>query len=271
MLLLREYEMGRDPEITKGMKGLYVYDNSDYRELNMVGIFQDLDNAESMMGIYENKGGYVIPVMVRKDGTIGDGGPGNHVMVHDGGMEIRTDDVIVCGYNRSTSKEEFYYEWIMIVGTIYDDETERYGHMEYPVSLRLAADEIQVRNEPDEFDMDDSSTAQEWIRKATEKEIEEFVRRVNLDGREEIVTPIRKWMERRKGVPLKPLDKVLVRDSDDGSWEPAFFIRFTPGKKYPYLVRTITDEWYRRCIPLEGNERLAFTEEKPADDEEKKD
>lgn len=268
MLLLREYEMGRDPEITKGTRGLYIHKDNDYRELSMVGIRKPMGDAELVMGLYEDKEGYIVPVNVSKAGMIGSD---IHVMVHDDSIEIRPDDVIVCGYNRSTSKTELYYEWIMIVGAIYDDETERYGHMEYPVSLRLAADEIQARDEPDELDADGSSTAQEWIRKATGKEIEEFVRRANLDGREEIVTPIREWMERRRGIPLKPLDKVLVRDSDDDSWEPAFFIRFAPGKEYPYLARTITDEWYKRCIPLEGNESLAFTEEKPADDEEKKD
>lgn len=56
-------------------------------------------------------------------------------------------------------------------------------------------------------------------------------------------------------VKLKPFDKVLVKDSTYGSWEPAIFWK----KVYvidlhPYMV--IGGKRYRFCEPYEGNEHF---------------
>ena len=53
---------------------------------------------------------------------------------------------------------------------------------------------------------------------------------------------------------LKPFDKVLVRDFDNGIWDIAFFSRLFDGKHFKCL-----DVSYTQCIPYEKNEHLLGT------------
>ena len=54
---------------------------------------------------------------------------------------------------------------------------------------------------------------------------------------------------------LKPFDKVLVKDSPYGSWEPALFWKKVDVKDlHPYKI--IGGKRYRYCEPYEGNEHL---------------
>ena len=53
---------------------------------------------------------------------------------------------------------------------------------------------------------------------------------------------------------LKPFDKVLVRDFDNGIWDIDFFSRLLDGKHFKCL-----DVSYTQCIPYEGNEHLLGT------------
>ena len=54
---------------------------------------------------------------------------------------------------------------------------------------------------------------------------------------------------------LKPFDKVLVKDSPYGSWEPALFWKKVDVKNlHPYKI--IGGKRYRYCEPYEGNEHL---------------
>lgn len=56
-------------------------------------------------------------------------------------------------------------------------------------------------------------------------------------------------------VELKPFDKVLVKDSPYGSWEPALFWKKVDVKDlHPYKI--IGGKRYRYCEPYEGNEHL---------------
>ena len=53
----------------------------------------------------------------------------------------------------------------------------------------------------------------------------------------------------------KPFDKVLVKDSPYGSWEPALFWKKVDVKDlHPYKI--IGGKRYRYCEPYEGNEHL---------------
>lgn len=54
---------------------------------------------------------------------------------------------------------------------------------------------------------------------------------------------------------LKPFDKVLVRDSDNASWQINLFSYNTTGY---YKYWTLTGGW-KQCIPFEGNEHLLGT------------
>ncbi len=55
---------------------------------------------------------------------------------------------------------------------------------------------------------------------------------------------------------LKPFDKVLVRCSNNGSWEPQFFADYRPKSKFPFVC---TYNSWTQCIPYEGNEHLSNT------------
>ena len=57
--------------------------------------------------------------------------------------------------------------------------------------------------------------------------------------------------------PLKPFDKVLVRDKEEDLWDINFFSHYKENEKYfPYAC---INTRYRFCIPYEGNEHLLGT------------
>lgn len=56
---------------------------------------------------------------------------------------------------------------------------------------------------------------------------------------------------------FKPFDKVLVRNSDNDIWRPAFFSRVIYGDK-PYTTIGNVGK-YTMCVAYEGNEELVFT------------
>lgn len=58
---------------------------------------------------------------------------------------------------------------------------------------------------------------------------------------------------------FKPFDKVLVRDSDHSKWECDIFSHL--GDKEGIFV--CISDWWRQCIPYEGNEHLVGTRDKP--------
>lgn len=71
------------------------------------------------------------------------------------------------------------------------------------------------------------------------------------------------WKKSKEQPPFKPFDKVLVRDTEEAIWLPAFFVR-DRGENFDwrYRVQSINIGKvlnYAECIPYEGNEHLAFT------------
>lgn len=57
---------------------------------------------------------------------------------------------------------------------------------------------------------------------------------------------------------FKPFDKVLVRDTDDDKWVPAFF-GYQDKSSENYQYKTAGGMGYKNCIPYEGNEHLCGT------------
>lgn len=58
---------------------------------------------------------------------------------------------------------------------------------------------------------------------------------------------------------FKPFDKVLVRDSDHSKWVCDIFSHFGDEKG----IFVCISDWWRQCIPYEGNEHLLGTTNKP--------
>lgn len=91
----------------------------------------------------------------------------------------------------------------------------------------------------------------EELREATEDEAITFKEACTL------------WKKSKEQSPFKPFDKVLVRDTEEAIWMPAFFVR-DRGENFDlrYRVQSINIGKvldYAECIPYEGNEHLAFT------------
>lgn len=60
---------------------------------------------------------------------------------------------------------------------------------------------------------------------------------------------------------LKPFDKVLVRDSEDGVWKAGYFSNYDEDDvSLPYIC---VGSLYKLCIPYEGNEHLLGTDKSP--------
>lgn len=66
-----------------------------------------------------------------------------------------------------------------------------------------------------------------------------------------------KLMTKKPKPQLKPFDKVLVRDSDDGVWKGDFFF-YIDVDGY-YCLRSC----WKQCIHYDGNEHLLGTTNKP--------
>ena len=60
---------------------------------------------------------------------------------------------------------------------------------------------------------------------------------------------------------FKPFDKVLCRDDDDDVWKANLFSHEAHALSYPYYV--CGGNFYKKCIPYEGNEHLVGTTDKP--------
>lgn len=61
---------------------------------------------------------------------------------------------------------------------------------------------------------------------------------------------------------FKPFDKVLVRDSNEEKWVPAFFAYYDDDD-YGFPYNVIGEICYSQCIKFEGNECLTGTTNKP--------
>ena len=71
-------------------------------------------------------------------------------------------------------------------------------------------------------------------------------------------------IKKTKANALKPGTFVLVRDTPDEKWELEIFSHYNDDNdslSYPYIV--LGNDYYKECIPLEGNEHLLNTD-KPA-------
>lgn len=94
------------------------------------------------------------------------------------------------------------------------------------------------------------------LREATENEVDLFYKHYSI------------WKEKEKKAmskcSFKPFDKVLVRGGS-GNWLPSFFVR-DRGEGYGARINALPIHSgqagvFTSCIPFEGNEHLAFTDE----------
>lgn len=98
----------------------------------------------------------------------------------------------------------------------------------------------------------DINTNSDWtpnlnIRKATEKERDAFIFRINQEGYYwNSCTCTLKSIKKFNISELKPFDKVLVRDSDKGLWHIDFYSHY---RKEAYYKYECSSACYGQCIP----------------------
>ena len=68
-------------------------------------------------------------------------------------------------------------------------------------------------------------------------------------------------LEPKPECPFKPFDKVLMREDDEFEWRPKLFSRVIMDEECSYC--SIDGFEFKYCIPYEGNEHLAFTNDSP--------
>ena len=117
--------------------------------------------------------------------------------------------------------------------------------------------EIETENFVTDQTFDLNTSIHKELREATENEEELFSKHYSI------------WQENEKKAKskcsFKPFDKVLVRSGREFNWYPALFVR-ERGENYAKRVIALpihigTAAEFSSCIPFEGNEHLAFTDE----------
>lgn len=68
-----------------------------------------------------------------------------------------------------------------------------------------------------------------------------------------------------EGYEFEHLERVLVRDSEDNTWIPEFFLKKLDSRTYSFKCAYST---WNFCIPYKGNEHLVGTANSPKDKEE---
>ena len=116
--------------------------------------------------------------------------------------------------------------------------------------------EIETENFVTDQTFDLNTSIHKELRESTENEAELFNKHYAIWKKEK---------EAKEKPAFKPFDKVLVRSGDNFKWIPAFFVR-DRGEDFsarfnalPIHIGTAAE--FSSCIPFEGNEHLAFTDE----------
>lgn len=139
---------------------------------------------------------------------------------------------------------------LTIIGKLIDknesEDTLRFGYQYEIENEKFVTDQT--------FDLRISVNKE--LREATENEVELFNKHYDIwkNGKEAKEQPA-----------FKPFDKVLVRDEEEYEWIPALYVRDRgEGTNYRYEALSIHSGktyGFCFCIPFEGNEHLAFTDE----------
>ena len=117
--------------------------------------------------------------------------------------------------------------------------------------------EIETENFVTDQTFDLNTSIHKELREATENEVELFNKHYSIWEKKE--------KEAKSKCSFKPFDKVLVRSGREFNWYPALFVR-ERGENYAKRVIALpihigTAAEFSSCIPFEGNEHLAFTDE----------
>ena len=153
------------------------------------------------------------------------------------------------------------YTWLSIIKNIDLSDDGRGGLLYFSNDYAC----IMINDGNEDLEFNTYSDAACSVEKATESEKQRLI-----DVLKESADPLAKEYLKRffdienspklsnssnigKNFELKPFDKVLVRDTKDEKWKPAFFWCKTD------FFRTIGFNDWTYCIPYEGNEHLLNT------------
>lgn len=254
VLKLREYDKERDGTIGVGRKGLYTWNGEDYVSVEVLAMLNK--KARPILTVYEGK--IEAEVALFKE-------DGEELFVRDDTLEFKENDFVTVGFKDVYANcNRDWMKWIIVIDKIAGSYPDRYEIINGKADMILERLSGESMNR---IALWETSSAQQWIRKSTEYEINLMRSKAIEDGNQEAIEIIENALKSRnkKEYKFKPFERVLVRDEDDEPWAAGFYsccierdIRGHGIAGSIYL--------YNQCIPYEGNEDLWMTTNKPKEE-----
>lgn len=238
MIKLRRYNKDLDGEIYPSFDNLYIEFDNDYIPVNVIATGLKGEPGDIVVK-FEHDGEDV----VRRRSL-----NGHSFFIKDDTIPLEKNGFYTCGYKTEDGR---WYKWILCF-----KEMVQVNNLCYKLFYALggnngAAGEVRI---------DGYSSAQEWIRKAEDDEIE-LLKVKALESPEKCIVDMAKKIFEKPVCEFKPFDKILIRDYDHQLWRPAFFGRYIEDSANKYVC--MNGEGYLQCIKYEGNEKLCWTKENP--------
>lgn len=249
VLKLREYDKEKDKAINVGRKGLYTWNGEDYVSVEVLAMLSK--KARPILTVYEGKSEAEV-ALFKEDGE--------ELFVRDDTLEFKENDFVTVGF-KDAYCESKWMKWIIVVDRIAGNYPDGYEIINGKADMILGRLSGETMNR---IALWETSSAQQWIRKSTEYEINLMRSKAIEIGNQEAIEIIENALKvrNRKEYKFGPFERVLVRDTDDEPWAAGF---------YSYCIeRDIrghgiagNNYLYNQCIPYEGNEDLWMTTNKP--------
>lgn len=252
VLKLREYDVDKDGAINVGRKGLYAWNGEDYVSVEVLAMLDK--KARPILTVYEGKTEAEV-ALFKEDGE--------ELFVRDDTLEFKENDFVTVGF-KDEGCESKWMKWIIVIDKIAGNYPDGYEIINGKADMVLGRLSGESMNR---IALWETSSAQQWIRKSTEYEINLMrSKAVEIENQEaiEIIENALK-VRNRKEYKFGPFERVLVRDADDEPWAAGF---------YSYCIKRDirghgiagNNYLYNQCIPYEGNEDLWMTTNKPKEE-----
>ena len=248
---LREYDVDKDGAINVGRKGLYTWNGEDYVGVEVLAMLNK--KARPILTVYEGKIETEV-ALFEEDGE--------ELFIRDNALGFEENDFVTVGF-KDAGCESKWMKWIIVVDRIAGNYPDGYEIINGKADMILGRLSGETMNR---IALWETSSAQQWIRKSTEYEINLMRSKAIEDGNQEAIEIIENALKvrNRKEYKFKPFERVLVRDADDEVWAAGIYSYYVDnaGRRKKHGVCG-NDYGYEQCIPYEGNEDLWMTTNKP--------
>lgn len=251
---LRAYDKEKDKAINVGRKGLYTWNGEDYVSVEVLAMLDK--KARPILTVYEGKTEAEV-ALFKEDGE--------ELFVRDDTLKFKENDFVTVGF-KDAYCESKWMRWIIVIDEIAGNYPDGYEIINGKADMILERLSGETMNR---IALQETSSAQQWIRKSTEYEINLMRSKAIEIGNQEAIEIIENALKvrNRKECKFKPFERVLVRDADDEVWAAGIYSYYVDNadcrKKHGVCGN---DYGYEQCIPYEGNEDLWMTTNKPKEE-----